>query len=57
MKLTKKLNQLINSCITLTEEEVAVVEEFIHKQSRQVKPQHLNHYKCLAVARPCRTAL
>lgn len=51
MKLTKKLNQLINSCITLTEEEVSIVEEFIFKHSTTVKPQHLNHYKVLSAIR------
>ena len=51
MKLTKQLDQLINSGITLTTKEIALVEAFIEKNSKPVKPQHLNHYKCLAVCR------
>ena len=51
MKLTKKLNELINSGITLTPKEAALVEAFIEKNSKPVKPEHLNHYKCLSVCR------
>ena len=51
MKLTKKLNELINSGLTLTPTETKEVEEFIQKKSYPVKPEHLNHYKCLAACR------
>ena len=37
------LNELINSGITLTKKEIAIVEAFIEKNSKPVKPQHLNH--------------
>ena len=51
MKLTSYMNELINSSITLTEKEIAVVEAFIEKQSQPVKPEHLNHYKCVSAVR------
>lgn len=51
MKITKKLYELINSGITLTKQEVALVEEFIYKNSKPVNPKHLNHYKCLVAIR------
>lgn len=49
--MTKHLNQLINSGITLNEQETAIVERFIERHSQPVKPEHLNHYKCLSVIR------
>ena len=51
MKLTPYLNELINSRITLTPKEIAIVEEFIEKKSTPVKTEHLNHYKCLSAIR------
>ena len=51
MKLTKYLNELINSGITLNDKETAIVEEFIQSKSKPVKPEHLNHYKCLTAIR------
>lgn len=51
MKLTKQMNELLNSGLTLTPTEVALVEEFIEKKSKPVKPQHLNHYKCVSSVR------
>ena len=45
------LNELINSGITLTKKETAIVEAFIEKNSKPVKPQHLNHLKCVVAAR------
>ena len=51
MKLTKKLNELINSGITLTDSEAALVEAYIESKSHPVKPEHLNHYLCLAAVR------
>ncbi len=55
MKLTPYLNELINSRITLTPKEIAIVEEFIEKKSTPVKPEHLNHHKCVSVSRRTRT--
>ena len=54
MKLTSYLNELINSGITLTDKETAIVEEFIEKNSHEVKPEHLNHYKCVSAVRRSR---
>jgi len=51
MKLTKQLNELINSGITLNEKETAIVEAFIENHSHPVKPSHLAHYQCLAAIR------
>ncbi len=51
MKLTKKQNELINSGITLTEPEVASVEEFIQKKAKTIKPQHLTHHLCMLSSR------
>jgi hypothetical protein len=51
MKLTKRMNELLNSGFTLTDKETAEVEAFIEKHSQPVKPQHLNHYLCLAACR------
>ncbi len=51
MKLTSYLNELINSGITLTDKETALVEAFIEKNSHEVKPEHLNHYKCVSAIR------
>ena len=51
MKLPNKLNELINSGITLNASERAQVEAYIQSVSTPVKPQHLNHYKCLSVIR------
>jgi len=49
--MTKRLNELINSGITLTDNEAAEVEAYIEAKSKPVKPQHLNHYLCLAAMR------
>ena len=51
MKLTKKLNELINSGVTLTKKEAQLVEAYIQSISTPVKSAHLNHYKCLAAVR------
>ena len=51
MKLTKRMNQLINSGITLTNKEAAEVEAFIESHSYPVKKTHLAHYQCLAAVR------
>lgn len=51
MKLSKRLNELINSGITLSASEVKEVEEFIHKKSKKVKPQHLDEWKCVVATR------
>jgi DNA-binding response OmpR family regulator len=51
MKLTKQLNELINSGITLTDKETAIVEAFIENHSHPVKKTHLAHYQCLAAIR------
>jgi hypothetical protein len=51
MKLTKRMNELINSGITLTDKETKEVEAFIEKNSKPVKPQHLSHYLCLSAIR------
>ena len=51
MKLTKRQNELINSGITLTDKEAREVEEFIFSKSKPVKPEHLNHYKCVSAIR------
>jgi len=51
MKLTKKQNELINSGITLTKDEASAVERLIWSKSKTVKPEHLNHYLCLAAVR------
>ena len=51
MKLTKKLNEIINSGITLTDKETQQVEEYLFSLAKPVKPQHLEHYLCLAAMR------
>lgn len=51
MKLTNRMNELLNSGITLTAKETEQVEAFIQSKSKPVKPQHLNHYKCLSSIR------
>ena len=51
MKLTKKLNELINSGITLTKEETALVERYIADKAKQIKTKHLAHYQSLAAIR------
>ena len=45
------LNELINSGMDLTGPERALVEEHIQAKSKPVKPEHLNHYKCVAAVR------
>ncbi len=51
MKLTQRLNELINSGVTLTAKERQQVEEYIFASSSYVKPEHLNHYKTVAAIR------
>lgn len=51
MKLTKKLSELINSGITLTDTEAALVEDYIQSKSTPVKPKHLNEWRAMAAAR------
>ena len=48
---TQYINELLNSGITLTEKDIAIVEEYIFSQSKPVKPERLNHYKCVAACR------
>ena len=45
------LDELIKSGITLNDVETKSVEDYISSQSKPVKPEHLNHYKCLSVMR------
>ena len=45
------INELINSRITLNEKETQIIEDYIQSQSKPVKPEHLNHYLCLAAIR------
>ena len=47
----KRIEELINSCITLTTKERREVEHYIWSRSSQVKPEHLAHYQCLAAVR------
>ncbi len=49
--MTKRMNELLNSGMTLTASEMKEVEDFIASKSTPVKPQHLNYYKCLAAVR------
>ncbi len=49
--MTKRMNELLNSGITLTAAEMKEVEDHIASKSKPVKPQHLNHYKCVAAVR------
>ena len=49
--MTNYLNELINSGITLNDKETQIVEEYILSKSKEVKPSHLNHYKCIAAIR------
>ena len=51
MKLTQQLNELINSCNTLSSKERQQVEDYIFASSSPVKPEHLNHYKTVAAIR------
>ena len=51
MKLTQKMNELINSGITLTAKETEEVEAFIESKSQLIKPSHLAHYQCLSAIR------
>ncbi len=48
MTIKTYLNELINSGITLNDLEAKRVEDYILSQSKEVKPEHLNHYKCLS---------
>ena len=57
MKLTKHLNELINSGITLTDKEALVVENYIQSKSKPVKPEHLNHYKTILAIRSANTGV
>ena len=49
--MTKRMNQLLHSGITLTEKETQEVEQYLWKQAKPVKPSHLNHYLCLCASR------
>ena len=51
MKLTKKLYELINSGITLTDSEATQVEQYIQSKSTAVKPKHLNEWRAMAAVR------
>ena len=51
MKKTEYINELLSSGITLTAKETKIVEDYIQSQSKPVKPEHLNHYLCLAAIR------
>ena len=51
MKLTKRINELLNSGLTLTAKEAKEVEAFIESTLSPVKPQHLAHYQCVASVR------
>ena len=56
-RATEYINELLNSRITLNDKEIAIVEDFIERQSTDVKPEHLNHYKCIAAIRSGLTTL
>ena len=51
MKLTKKQHELINSMFELSASEIEEVEQLIWSKSKPVKPQHLDHDKCVAAVR------
>ena len=51
MKLTKKLNELINSGLSLSDKELELVESYILSKSAPVKTSHLAHYQCIAAIR------
>ena len=51
MKITKRMDRLLNSGKDLTAKEVAEVEEFIFNNQCVIGESRLNHYKCLAAIR------
>ena len=51
IKITKRMDRLLNSGIDLTANQIAEVEEFIFNSQRVISKSRLNHYKCLAAIR------
>ena len=49
--MTNRMNELLNSGVTLNAKETEEVERYLSKQAKPVKPSHLNHYLCLSASR------